>query len=102
MEPPILIDTTILIELLRGNQKTRELFEKWKNTRLATSHINAFELYFSAHRSEKKEQNIQSVKGLLNALHLLPTTEDSMEGAVAIAAKLTKEGSRIEIRDLLI
>ncbi len=99
----IVIDTDVLIDLLRGKEyavsKIRELEKKEE---LATTDINAFELYFGAYNSRDKTRNISSTKGLLKTLTLLHTREESMETAGRIFAEKRAKGKMIEIRDMLI
>ncbi|MCZ7384290.1 MAG: type II toxin-antitoxin system VapC family toxin [Candidatus Methanoperedens sp.] len=99
----IVIDTDVLIDLLRNKEyavsKIRELEKKEE---LATTDINAFELYFGAYNSRDKNRNISSTKGLLKTLTLLHTREESMETAGRIFAEKRAKGKMIEIRDLLI
>lgn len=99
----IVVDTNILIDLLRDERyavsKMKEL-EKIED--IATTDINAFELYFGAYNSRDKERNITSTRGLLKNLTLLHTGEESMETAGRIFAQRRAEGRMIEIRDLLI
>lgn len=99
----IVIDTDVLIDLLRDKEyavsKIRELEKK---EGLATTDINAFELYFGAYNSRDKTRNISSTKGLLKTLTLLHTREESMETAGRIFAERKARGKMIEIRDLLI
>lgn len=99
----IVIDTDVLIDLLRNKEpavsKIRQLEKKEE---LATTDINAFELYFGAYNSRDKDRNIQSTKGLLKTLTLLHTREESMETAGRLFAERRAKGKMIEIRDLLI
>lgn len=99
----IVIDTDVLIDLLRDKEyavsKIRSLE---KNEELATTDINAFELYFGAYNSGDKARNITSTKGLLKNLTMIHTKEDSMETAGRIFAERKANGKMIEIRDLLI
>jgi tRNA(fMet)-specific endonuclease VapC len=99
----IVIDTDVLIDLLRDKEyvvsKIRSLE---KNQELATTDINAFELYFGAYNSGDKVRNITSTKGLLKTLTMIHTKEDSMETAGRIFAERKAKGKMIEIRDLLI
>jgi predicted nucleic acid-binding protein len=99
----IVIDTDVLIDLLRDKEyavsKIRELEKKEE---LATTDINAFELYFGAYNSRDKNRNISSTKGLLKTLTLLHTREESMETAGRIFAGKRAKGKMIEIRYLLI
>jgi len=59
----IVVDTDILIDLLREKEYALlKIEELEKNQELATTDINAFELYFGAYNSSKKERNIISTK----------------------------------------
>lgn len=102
MENRVVIDTNILIDLLRNKSNAVKFFERIENNAIATTDINAFELYFGAYKSRKQEKNLASTKGLLNSLTLFTTSEDAMEVAGKVMARLEGEGRNIEIRDLLI
>jgi len=99
----IVIDTDILIDLLRNKEyAVKKINELEKNEELATTDINAFELYFGAYNSRFKEKNIASTKGLLKAMILFHTHEESMEIAGRIFSEKRAKGKMMEIRDVLI
>ena len=99
----LIVDTDILIDLLRKKDYAVSLIKRLEDDmELATSAINAFELYRGAYKSQNQEKNLASVKGLLNSLRMLNTDEDSMEIAGKITASLERNGNMIDIRDLLI
>ncbi len=99
----IVIDTDVLIDLLRDKEyAVSKISSLEKNEELATTDINAFELYFGAYNSGDKARNITSTKGLLKTLTMIHTKEDSMETAGRIFAERKAKGKMIEIRDLLI
>jgi predicted nucleic acid-binding protein len=103
VEGGLIVDTDILIDLLRKKDYAVLLIEKLEEEiYLATSAINAFELYRGAYKSQNQEKNLASVKGLLNSLLILNTDEDSMEIAGKITASLERTGNMMDIRDLLI
>ncbi|MCK4476639.1 MAG: type II toxin-antitoxin system VapC family toxin [Methanophagales archaeon] len=103
VEDGLIVDTDILIDLLRKKDYAVPLVKKFEEElELATSAINAFELYRGAYKSRNQEKNLASVKGLLNSLRMLNTDEDSMEMAGKITASLERDGNMIDIRDLLI
>ncbi|MFP3946820.1 MAG: type II toxin-antitoxin system VapC family toxin [Archaeoglobaceae archaeon] len=102
MEDRVIVDTNILVDLLTNKPNAVEFFNRMQNNALATTDINAFELYFGAYKSKKQEKNLAATKGLLNSLILFTTSEDAMEVAGKIMARLEEEGRSIEIRDLLI
>ena len=103
MEDGLIVDTDILIDLLRKKDYAVSLIKKLEDeVELATSAINAFELYRGAYKSRNQEKNLASVKGLLNSLRMLNTDEDSVEIAGKITASLERDGNMMDIRDLLI
>ena len=89
----IVIDTDILIDLLRNKTYAiKKIKELEKNEELATTDINAFEIYFGAYNSRDRERNIISAKGLLRNLTIFHTEEDSMETAGRIFAERRARG----------
>jgi len=103
VEEGLIVDTDVLIDLLRKKEYAVSLMKQFEDeVELATSAINAFELYRGAYKSENQEKNLTSVNGLLNSLHLLNTDEDSMEMAGKLTASLERDGNMMDIRDLLI
>jgi len=104
MEPRTIIDTDILIDFLR-NKNEAVLFVthlEAKKTLLATTVINAFELYYGAHKSRQSAQTLQATKTLLERLILLPLTPRSAQRAGHIYAELELEGNPIGLRDTFI
>jgi predicted nucleic acid-binding protein len=103
VEDGLIVDTDILIDLLRKKDYAVSLIKKLEDeVELATSAINAFELYRGAYKSRNQEKNLASVKGLLNSLRMLNTDEDSVEIAGKTTASLERDGNMMDIRDLLI
>ncbi len=99
----IVVDTDVLIDLLREKEyAVKKIKELEKNETLSTTDINAFELYFGAYNSKKKDKNLSSTRGLLKNLTLFHTTEDAMETAGRIYSHMKSKGKSIEIRDVLI
>jgi predicted nucleic acid-binding protein len=98
------VDTDILIGLLRNNKDfvafLSEIEEK--NCALSTTSINAFELYYGAHKSRQSEQNLRATRKLLRRLILLPLEPKSAEIAGRIYAELEAKGHPIGLRDTLI
>lgn len=95
----IVLDTTVLIEHLRGKS---DVINELEDAELATTVINAFELYFGAFKSRKVEKNLTAAKGLLSTLDLLYITDSSVEKAGRMLAELQAKGKHIEMRDLFI
>ena len=67
MEGGLIVDTDILIDLLREKDyAVRLIKELEEEAELATTAITVFELYRGAYKSQHQEKNLASVKGLLN------------------------------------
>lgn len=98
------IDTDILIDLLRNAKETVTFISKIEEneTPLSTTVINAFELYYGAHKSKQRKQNLRATRKLLNRLILLPVEPTSAETAGHIYAELEAKGQPIGLRDSLI
>ena len=105
MEPNrTIIDTDILIDFLRNRKEAVAFVTQLeeKKTLLSTTAINAFELYYGAHKSRQSVQTLQSTKKLLDRLILLPLTQRSAQRAGHIYAELELEGQPIGLRDTFI
>jgi tRNA(fMet)-specific endonuclease VapC len=95
----IVLDTDILIDFLRNKEEAVDLIETLKNENLATTAINAFELFWGAY---KVKSQLKAVERLLNSVVLLNTTRKSMREAGRMAADLGSKGIQINVGDLLI
>lgn len=103
MENLVVVDTDILVGVLRGDRGDINTLKNIDiRTELATTDLNAFELYYGACRSKNKTQSLDTVDGLLRELRLLHTTEAAMRRAGRIAATLEKKGSSLDFKDILI
>ncbi|MGC9345278.1 MAG: type II toxin-antitoxin system VapC family toxin [Candidatus Bathyarchaeales archaeon] len=99
----VILDSTILIGVLRNKREEAELIRELEaETKLATTTINAFEVYYGAYKSKDVQRNLASVKGLLSTLELLTVDEGSVETAGQVLAELESEGQSIDVRDLFI
>jgi len=96
-----IIDTDILIDVLRSKKEAVTLVSELETKRflLATTSVNAFELYYGAHKSNQPERGLQSTKKLLNRLVLLPFTPKSAQKAGQIYAELERAGTPTGLRD---
>jgi len=99
----VVIDTDILIDLLRGVGETVDFLGEMENKGylLATTIVNAFELYHGAYRSKRREENFGSTKKLLERLIVLGMSLRAAEAAGRIYAELEAEGQPIGLKDAL-
>jgi predicted nucleic acid-binding protein len=105
MEPNrTIIDTDILIDFLRNRKESVEFVSQLeeKKTILSSTAINAFELYYGAHKSKQSTQTLQATKNLLDRLVLFPLTPRSAQRAGHIYAELELKGNPIGLRDTFI
>lgn len=97
------LDTDLLVAILRGDdeaeEKIRQLDEEGRN---ATTSINAFEIFYGAYKSKRREKNVEGSKRLLSRMDILSIDGGAAEKAGSIFAKIELEGLPVEFRDVLI
>lgn len=93
----VCLETDFLILLIR---KLEELVEMGK--RIATTPINAAELFKGAFLSKKPEMNLKFVRGLLGEMKILEFNLNASEIFGGLFSKLKKDGEIIDDMDLLI
>ena len=100
---PVCVDSDVLIDHLRGDaDATRRLEVLEAEGPLSTTAINAFELYYGANKTRKREENTRAVGRLLGRLLLLDVGVRAAEKAGEVAAQLEAEGASPGFRDILI
>lgn len=104
MEVPkrIVLDTTIMIGHLRKKRESHLITLLQHRAELATTIVNAFELYYGAYRSRNVKENLSGVKGFLSSIQVLMVDEASAEKAGEVLAHLEREGKAIDPKDLFI
>lgn len=103
MENKLCLDTDFLVNFLRDKKaEANFITENESKIEFSTTFINMFELYYGAYKSDKKKENLNAIKQLLNRIDLLNLSLEAVEKAGEILAKLEEEGKPIEFRDLLI
>jgi predicted nucleic acid-binding protein len=97
------IDSDLLVAILRGNadaqSKMDELDTEGRN---ATTSINAFEIFYGAARSSKREKNLDEAKRMISRLEVMPLDIESANKAAVVAADLAEKGEQIDFRDVLV
>ncbi|KPV64789.1 MAG: hypothetical protein AOA65_0856 [Candidatus Bathyarchaeota archaeon BA1] len=88
----MILDTSVLVELVRGNvdieNKVRDCEEKGEPLR--TSTVCAFELYYGAYISSRGKENLRLIKDLLKSLQLIEYDEKASDFSGAILAELRR------------
>lgn len=106
MEAPkrVVLDTMIIVRHLRGSKEETRLIERLHDvSNLATTIINAFEIYYGAHKSRESAKNVSAAKGFLEGLdEVLGLDENCADLAGKIMADLESKGVGLDPRDVLI
>jgi tRNA(fMet)-specific endonuclease VapC len=105
MEPPkrVVLDSTIIVQHLRGRKGETELVRKLQEVSdIATTIVNAFEIYYGAYKSKDIAKNLAAAKGFLRTLEVLDLNDDTVQIAGKIMADLESEGIGLDPRDVLI
>lgn len=102
MELTYLLDTNVLILLLRGRAEALRPKLKASSGRLAVSTVSVAELEFGLDRSTKPEHDHARVEGLLSLLRVLPFDRRAAHHAGRIASELNRRGTPIGPYDTLI
>ncbi len=97
------LDTDLLVAILRGKEEAKKkIAELDEEDRGATTAVNAFELFFGANKSERKQENLKEATKLIERLTVFPLDFASSKKAVEISAKLAAKGETIDFRDAMI
>jgi len=98
----IVLDTNVLINILRKKERGRQWKEYLKDKSVAFTSITAFELFLGAELSKKREENIKAVKNLIQEFHVIPFSMKSAYIAGIIYSDLQRKGKIIELNDIFI
>ncbi len=103
MEAPkrVVLDTDVIIKHLRGHLP-KLIAGLEETSEIATTRVNAFELYYGAYKSKDVEKNLNSTKGLLGTLAVLEFDERAAERSGQTLAHLEAEGATLDPRDIFI
>jgi len=97
------LDTDLLVAILRGKKEAQHIVDTLDEEAIqATTAINAFELFFGAYRSERKNENIREAQKLLERLAVISLDASSAEYAGELLSHLSAKGEPIDFRDALI
>jgi tRNA(fMet)-specific endonuclease VapC len=103
MEDKICLDSDLLVDFLRNKKEAVDfILHRETTSNLYTTSINLFELFYGAYKSDKKEENIATIKDFMERINVLGFSEESCEKAGETLVQLEKEGNLIEFRDLFV
>jgi tRNA(fMet)-specific endonuclease VapC len=95
----VVLDTDVLVANLRGKD---DVLAKLTDAIVATTVVNAFELFHGAYKSRESSVNVPATGGLLSSLEILTLDLKTAERAGETLSQVQKAGSDVDIRDLLI
>ena len=95
----VALDTDVLVSDLRGKTS---LLRSLEGRSLATTVVNAFELFHGAYKSRESSANLTATRGLLASLRVLGLDVGGAERAGEVLAQAQRTGESLEIRDLLV
>ena len=94
------LDSDIIIDFLRGKERAVKYIESVRgSSRVVTTVINAFELYYGALKYGK---DVEKLDKFFQSLEVLPFTASEVKRAAEIEAYLESRGEVIGLKDVLI
>ena len=98
-----LLDTNICIALLKGTEKSLiKKFQKSEPNQFYLCSIVKAELLYGAHKSNRVNQNLETLESFFHQFQSLPFDDSASEFYGITRALLIKAGSPIGANDLLI
>lgn len=94
----MIADTTLLIDILRGDPDAREMIERQSNLLVTTPSIT--EIFAGLHNASSSERN--KIERILGSLNALPLDIEAAKRAGKIRSTLKQEGKPIDIVDCMI
>jgi len=96
-----LLDTNVMIDILRGNRQVINNLQNESISECCISDITVYELYYGAYRSINPEESAEKIGNLVMSISVLETT-DCMREAARQKALLSAQGKLIEDFDIII
>lgn len=100
----VLLDTDVIVDFLRNGIDTSSIFNDVKNKKAQAyvSVITTFELYNGALLSSNPKQKLEDLSIMLESIEIISFDNTQSYVASKIYTYLTKNGIKLEIRDILI
>ena len=95
MDEKICLDTDVCIDILKGNERAKKIFEVASENKVHISVITVFELLL-------RKTNIEIVERFINSINKLPIDDDVARTASKLQKDLLDKNIKIDIRNLFI
>ena len=96
----VLLDTNIVIELFKGDQKILAFLDEQQNVFIAAAVLA--ELYLGAYRSANEQKHMEQIKTFLLKCTVLSADQATAEACAKVKAALLKKGKPIPENDIWI
>jgi tRNA(fMet)-specific endonuclease VapC len=96
----VLLDTNIVIELFKGDQRILAFLDEQQNVFIAAAVLA--ELYLGAYRSANEQKHIEQIKTFLLSCTVLSADQATAEACAKVKAALLKKGKPIPENDIWI
>ena len=100
----MILDSTALIDLVRGKQEAIEKIAELtqEGIPVSTTLLSVFELFSGLVHAQKPQEEIERIRNILRAITKWPVTEASAERAGKIHGSLRNQGRTVEAVDCMI
>lgn len=98
----MILDTSFLVDLLRGDDAVRGLAERLATEPQLVTPVTVMELYEGVHRAEYGTAERDAVTELLEGLTHVDFTDESGKISGRINARLADAGEPIDVEDVMI
>ncbi len=96
------IDTSVVIDILRGDSKLKDKINKLSNASFSINPIILLELFKGAYLAQQREQALSLVEEFKDSVDFLEFSADACRMFGDKYASLTNEGRKIQEADLMI
>ncbi len=97
------LDSDLLIAILRGKKEAQAIMDELDaEGPSATTAVTAYELFYGANRSKRREDNTKEAAKLLERLTVFPLDLPCSRKAAEISTRLAVKGEAIDFRDAMI
>jgi tRNA(fMet)-specific endonuclease VapC len=100
----IILDTSFIVDILRGRPDALTKLSVIEDSGeiICTTCINVLELYKGAYRSTRIASNLEAVRKIVEALLVIPISDETYDIFGAISSRLSSEGEPLGDFDELI